>query len=101
MGWHKGDWSKEWSNGSKQEYFDVWLMPEGDPWKYSFQTPIFSTDISQAWQVVKKMRKDGWTFSLSGIVYFRRKGGSGKGIGDSDPHSICLAALAAVGKGLI
>lgn len=100
MGMHKELGTGRGMMGERSGYFDAWIQSNGE--RYGRNAPPFSTDISVAWQVVEKMKKDGWYFSLNGVAYFRRKGGSGKGVGEQGDkcltsHAICLAALAAKG----
>ena len=70
----------------------------------------YSTDIADAWQVVEKLREQGFNFGIQhpcrrhggqAFVYFHRYGGSTIGhqstaLADTGPRAICLAALKAV-----
>ena len=66
----------------------------------------FSTDISAAWQVVKKMRDKGQTMSMTSYSYRRTYVAFGEDIQNeeyceangenADSMAICLAALKAV-----
>lgn len=74
----------------------MWCSHDG--WYYS-QYKDYSTDIAAAWEVVEKLRGDGWIFNLSDswAAQFHMPGNilvvsSAK----SAPHAICLAALKAV-----
>lgn len=123
MGWRKGDWKKDWGDGSKAEYFDIWLMPEGELPSYRCSTPPrFSTDIAEAWRVVEKLKNvvgnEGFTLGYC-LEHYIETGEElwevhavvlmdhildGNGWGDpvdevwaaTAPHAICLAALKAV-----
>ena len=59
----------------------------------------YSTDIAAAWEVVEKMREDGFLVALyrsAGAWIADTNPGYGKS--DTAPHAICLAALRAVGE---
>ena len=72
--------------------------------------PHFSTDIAAAWEVVEKMRKDGWGMTVDSLGfpgeewrawfqcdvshdYLKMEIGEAA----TAPHAICLTALKAVG----
>lgn len=65
------------------------MMAKGGAW-----LPHFSTDIAAAWEVVEKMRREGYIFDIE-----IRKDYVGVNCEhcESAPLAICLAALRAVG----
>jgi len=97
MGWERGDWLKKWPDGSKQEYFDVWIIPELAP---LHNTPLFSTSIAAAWQVVEKLVRSPDTLRLIiselGVTAVFTHNKQAIGEGDTAPEAICLAALKAI-----
>jgi hypothetical protein len=72
--------------------------------EYQSSTPHYSTDIAAAWQIVEKLRERGHSVSVfsgatGGGHYVELHGVAGWHgpiKGDSAPHAICLAALAAL-----
>ena len=103
MGWKKGNYKEEWAEGSR-EYFDVWIMPEGEWPKYRRKVPMFSRLISAAWFVVEKVGKDGE--GLFDLMQHRNNWeavvsvptGSFRANAPTAPEVICLAALKAMAK---
>lgn len=80
-------------------------------WPARYTGPEYSTDIAAAWQVVEKMRTDGWRFDLYDSfagwrATFGRPGGIDRGENmwvlrasdrhETAPEAICRAALAAL-----
>lgn len=62
----------------------------------------YSTDIAAAWQVIEKMRNEGWFFDIGDevetpeiYVRFHRQDGASLVIADTAPLAICRAALIA------
>lgn len=96
MGWNRspaGDWSHQANR--------IWSVSEQ-------QIPHYSTDIRQAWNVVEKMRVDGFgyeirAYSQAPIVSFYcpkgpcDDGHEGQSTDGRVPLAICIAALRAVG----
>jgi hypothetical protein len=66
--------------------------------------PDFSTEISDAWMVVDKMKEDGWYIDIGNyrewFVSFTRQpeDDSFAGSGETAPEAICRAALEALEK---
>lgn len=71
------------------------------------RAPAYSTDLGAAWQVVEKMRADGWEFSLSDtsegdtkpfdmVFYLPGVEVVENEVAATAPLSICLAALKAL-----
>jgi hypothetical protein len=61
--------------------------------------PFYSTDLAAAWEVVEKMKKN-YGFELSWFMAIKKWKvciGLASIATDTIPHSICLAALAALG----
>lgn len=69
----------------------------------SDEIPAYSTDIAAAWEVVEKMRVDGFNFQIHNVneqvnwvALFWKKGTVGDpylAVEVFAPHAICLAAL--------
>lgn len=60
----------------------------------------YSTDIAEAWRVVRSMRSRGWgawMHERDGVTYwgFSRPGDGGTGVPGEPAHAICRAALLA------
>jgi hypothetical protein len=82
-----------------------WIEPVNGWW--DTDVPEYSTEINPAWQVVEHMRELGWSCEMSGfddwyvefakiedhLLIIRHRNA------DTAPEAICLAALAAMGKG--
>lgn len=77
--------------------------------RHWIDTPNYSTDIAAAWELVEKMKSEGFTFAVEygheiSAVFSKRdyvsdRIGDGMGVsGESVPHAICLAALEATGE---
>lgn len=99
--------------------FDGQLHRNNGPWFYppgwvilgsahenGCALPEYSADISAAFQIVKKLRKDGLNFMICAVpqgyscAFTRDNNFTGEmPYIDSAPHAICLAALKAVGHG--
>ena len=78
----------------------VWTIPtKWGTMDLTEEPPRYSTDIAAAWEVVEKMREDGFLVALyrsAGAWIADTNPGYGKS--DTAPHAICLAALRAVGE---
>lgn len=84
-----------------------WFAPGEPAWAPNF--PTYSTSISAAWEVVEKMRGDGWYVRITDtksplghrwMVSFDTEEGLHPlytAYSETVPHAICLAALRAVG----
>lgn len=75
------------------EYHDEYLCSAVNP---------YSTSIASAWDVVEKIKEYEWTISQDYGPVYSVQLGDGENMfsscfGDSVPHAICLAALAAGG----
>lgn len=89
--------------------------PHGDPREFDADLYAYSTDISAAWQVVEKMKSNGYTFELDDrkagwAASFVAYGQDSKTLGwvkavaagvpteiaEAAPRAICLAALKTV-----
>ena len=105
MGWKRGDYC--WFDGGRPVYQTSDWTPNG---MAPFREWNPSTDIAVAWEVVKKMQRLGWYFSLTNkasdgkafIWTAEFSNSSGKFyecvvLTIEVPHAICLAALKAVG----
>ena len=107
--WSDDDWLTS-DTPTETEALGV-VNPNWKPgdWTPPFSTILpYSTDIAAAWQVVEKMRADGWWYTLTNVqerqefAEFRRVAREGVHKfhytrGETPQHAICLAALAAVG----
>ena len=70
-------------------------------WRYG-PAKEYSEDMACAWEVVEKLRADGFGFRLHAAVTgswvrFSKKGRQSRKHGGATPLAICLAAIAAVG----
>ena len=80
-----------------------WYAPGEPVWVGDF--PLYSTDISAAWEVVEKMREKGFYLDTNNRqpegywCEFADEGYEvgGQAFGESEPHAICLASLRALG----
>jgi hypothetical protein len=85
--------------------------PEATLWEAIHIIPHYSTDIAAAWQVVERMRDQGWTSHYTDLSLDSREpwhswhftgttppnGPTLSAQASTVPHAICLAALRAVG----
>lgn len=91
-------------NRRRKAEYDADMARWGHSWHCLTAVPSYATDIAAAWQVVEKMRGDGYTFGLWG--------GADDDPWEADfsdrpidwtqartaPRAICEAALAAIGR---
>ena len=100
MGWKRGDWLKKWPDGSKQEHFDVWIAPE---LKLLHDTPMFSTNITAAWEVVEQfipfveLECNEFDSGFGWICKLWLVSSEVSEFGETAPEAICRAALKAMG----
>lgn len=90
----------------------------GIPQVHRLEVPDYSTQINDAWEVVEKLKRDGWNVSLGGdngwgctIYKIHAQGGKnfsstweesfGPINAETAPLAICLAALKAVGYDVV
>jgi len=103
---------RDWQE-AKKWYGPIDLEDIDDHKHVVIDVPRYSTDIAAAWEIVEKLRRDGWF--LSGLTAVENTGGYGCRFiremppvspsdfyalwaeGGTAPLAICLAALAAVG----
>ena len=82
-------------------------LPKELPEHWTSGIPHYSTDISAAWQVIERMREQGWWYTLTDerfnghFAEFRRADEHGihhfhRVIAGTAPLAICKAALACV-----
>ena len=68
--------------------------------------PLYSTEISAAWEVLERAGPSGWGRGVEHVVteghtvFWQAYIGVAFGRGDTAPHAICLAALEAVAASL-
>ena len=86
----------------------LWQSPKAGTWPIvASRLPHYSTDIAAAWQVVERMRADGWVCEVFGSdtanaegysVTLWRPDTSGSSVTQNAtaPLAICRAALAAI-----
>ncbi len=88
----------------------VWYCLKHNKLAWTWNIPGYSTDIAAAWEVVEKLREDGWSFHVDDVgfndategqwrVMFTEATTGNKHVfadGQTAPHAICLAALEAV-----
>jgi hypothetical protein len=89
---------KRWVQGIHSGYVQAWLDSD-DKEIYPYTLPEYSTSIDAAWEVVERIggdfvlhRKTAWE-----CIFFLGRGKYFQDRADTAPHSICLAALKAVG----
>lgn len=103
----------EWSNIRERKFLSPPLTDEISNWTGMWNEkgiphylPHYSTNISDAWEIVEKMRKDNdyWfelttdkSFSLDYRCYFQLDDNEFEAIASTAPMSICLVALESVG----
>jgi hypothetical protein len=84
---------------------DVWLEVHPETPNTPRELPRYSEDAGAAWQVVERLRDQGFEHRMAGMLDGEEA--SFRIVGDDDtavfavsrtaPHAICLAALKAVG----
>ena len=87
-----------------QAEWDTDMKRFGCPHHLLYAVNWYSTDIAAAWEVVEKLKADGFSLMAEwddhdGMWYFGFSNASSYKAGEADtaPHAICLAALKAVG----
>ena len=59
-----------WTATEHGNLFDPEVEQPKEPWRHIYSIPPhYTTDISAAWQVVEKMRADGWDISIKSVRF--------------------------------